>query len=117
MGTHVDTVDHGWDDEQIQDYACRAATRGNGNTVRDVVIYSHSMGNNIFGAALKNKKCSLGNNSYWFSMGAPWLGSQAAIALTNWCTGHTIGDEALRWLSDKLNYCEGRRVTPVWSTL
>ena len=52
------------------------------NVVRNVKVFTHSMGNLILASALAQGFCSLDktelSGSRWFSLGAPWAGSVSA---------------------------------------
>ena len=137
-----DTTHYALDDPVLEDAVCAfltetedgppppASTSGDSNraaaaaasapaaVVERKVIFTHSMGNLMLAAAIRDGRCALGATASWFSAGAPWTGSQAATAMDDICEGEDAGAvPLLRDLAAKRNYCEtvgpGRQGGPV----
>lgn len=121
---HANTVEMGWDDPRLQDLACRASIRMSNSTdsngiplATNSAIFTHSMGNNIFAAALMNKRCGLGDNAFWFAVSGPWRGTPAASSLSEYCSGSTILNAAEREIADLLHYCVDKRTSNAYKSL
>lgn len=104
---HQDTVVRGWDNDEVQLAYCAAAVgvdKSDG-VIRDTIVITHSMGNNVFGGALLSRKCSMDDSSRWISLSAPWEGSKAAGWVSVLCTNKTNVSTSLHWLAEELSYC------------
>ena len=105
---HQDTKNNGWDSPLLQEAYCIASGASDGGMIHNTAVFSHSMGNLIFAGALENKTCSLGPTSDWYSASAPWRGSDAVPWLQTICNGSFPNiDPEVRWLANKLDYCDG----------
>lgn len=49
------------------------------------VIFAHSMGNLILAGALDRGLCELSSQTWWFAIGAPWLGTASADSIPELC--------------------------------
>ena len=80
------SVDTGWDNMELQRNMCRVATAGNSDKmIKNLKIFTHSMGNVVMAAALHNKFCFLDHDSQWFAAQAPWRGSSIADKISCFC--------------------------------
>lgn len=128
---HQDTQTRGWDNDDLQRAYCDAAacgtlgpthgcsamrTGGNGTVIKGAAVFSHSMGNLIFAAALQNKLCTLDSSADWYSANAPWLGSEAVPWLINICNGSWY-EKPLQWLAEELTFCEGNKTSRAYMSL
>ncbi|XP_069117576.1 uncharacterized protein [Argopecten irradians] len=97
--------DNGWDTDQIHEHFCNvAATNG---TIKNTVLFSHSMGNLVIAAALHRKKCTFHNtSSHWFSVEGPWTGSVVADTLSDICRKPSWIQKLIRSLLRSEGYCK-----------
>merc|ERR1712060_641171 len=98
---HQNTQKRGWDDVDLQEAVCDATVGegGSDKVIRNTIIISHSMGNNIFAGALQRGLCSFDSaSSQWISIQAPWLGSKAAGWVSNICSKKK-STNLFRWLA------------------
>jgi len=102
---HADTTHRRFDDPlNIRSY-CALASQGTG-LIRDTIIFTHSLGNVIFAAALRAGLCEMDQTTAsWYGVGAPVLGTKAADVLTKVCMSASRLDEPLRELAALMHYC------------
>lgn len=101
---HDDTVNQAFDDEALVASYCKTMSGGTG-IIRDSIVYTHSMGNMVMAAALRDNACKLDSSSKWFAVSAPFAGSKAANFVDNICAQNSTIDEALRKVAALLHYC------------
>ncbi|XP_021339428.1 uncharacterized protein LOC110440601 [Mizuhopecten yessoensis] len=110
--------DNGWDEDQIHQHFCDvAATNG---TITNTVIFSHSMGNLVVGAALHRQRCTFNQaTSHWFSVQGTWTGTVEANTLSNICRHPTWLQSPIRALLRAYGYCKPTENTEsdVYTTL
>ncbi len=83
----------GWDNADLQKSFCDILLMkhlpdkiSTDNVVKNTIIFAHSMGNLILGAAIKNGVCSLEKETVsWYNVMGPVKGSKAAIVLKDIC--------------------------------
>ncbi|XP_069105129.1 uncharacterized protein [Argopecten irradians] len=102
---HYDSNSNGWSDDVVQQFFCDAAAVN--GTIRNTVLFSHSMGNLVIAAALHSNKCTFDQtSSQWFSSQGPWKGSVAANTISEICRTPRFYEkpirDALRWYG----YCK-----------
>jgi len=103
---HDDTVTLRFDSDTLMDNYCNVASDGSG-TITDSIVFTHSMGNNIFAAALRAGRCKIDHStSDWYSASSPGAGSKAANWVDHICANNATNGEALRELADLLHYCQ-----------
>lgn len=86
----AETTFRGWDSTYLQKTFCALAAdptgQTNGTTIRDTIIFAHSMGNLILAAGIKNGYCSFDTaSSSWYAINPPFGGSPAASKLVSIC--------------------------------
>jgi hypothetical protein len=105
------TKANGWDSVELQKKYCALALVGqkSDNVVRNKIIFAHSMGNLIFGAALHNGYCKMDlTTSSWYSSQGPFRGSKAAPFLEGVCA---VGEKSSlfakleKWVGVYAKYC------------
>ncbi|XP_033747796.1 uncharacterized protein LOC117332853 [Pecten maximus] len=97
--------DNGWDKDQIQQHFCNVSSTN--RTIKNTVIFSHSMGNLVIAAALHRKKCTFDTNtSQWFSVQGPWTGSVVANTLSDICRKPTFFQKLIRRILRGEGYCK-----------
>jgi hypothetical protein len=94
----------------MQSY-CDVASLGTGN-IRDTIVFTHSMGNIIFAAALRSGLCTLDTSASWYAVSAPVSGSKAADVLDKVCESQSILEEPLRELATLMHYCQSDQPGP-----
>ena len=117
-----DTVSRNWTNHHLQDFVCdlirgdigvgedSIANSRSAAPAKDVIIFAHSMGNNILGGALANGRCELDTTASWYAINAPWRGTKAANYAVERCAAMAesdstaASDEALLWVS--LGFCK-----------
>jgi hypothetical protein len=86
---HRNTKSRGWNSKELQNYFCETALMGeqnkNSTLITNKIIFAHSMGNLILAEAIRNGICDIGNNTSWYSIAAPYLGSKAVSFVTELC--------------------------------
>ncbi|EFC38345.1 predicted protein [Naegleria gruberi] len=109
-----DTKNFGWDDENLQKYYCETALLGSGNssTIKNTIIYSHSMGNLILAAAFKNGICDIDlSTSEWYTIGSPFNGSLVSRTAQSICYDYYYDNFKLNkkgivgWVITLAGYC------------
>lgn len=81
-------------------------------TVRNKLVFTHSMGNLVLARALQTGVCALeANSSAWYLSGAPLRGTAAAVKLIDICGHPTVVQKPLRFVFEELGLCEGRNVS------
>ena len=81
-------------------------------TVRNKLVFTHSMGNLVLARALQTGVCALeANSSAWYLSGAPLRGTAAAVKLIDICGHPTVLQKPLRFVFEELGLCEGRNVS------
>lgn len=86
----ANTIVHPWSSPRLHDVACATLKKHQNNATR-VVVFTHSMGNLIFAAAMQSGKCFLRRHTdAWVVMGAPWHGlTRENMARIAWLCRHT----------------------------
>jgi len=105
---HDDTTHQAFDEERLMRRYCDVATgKVGGNLIKNnTIVFTHSMGTPILAAALKNGLCRLDPSASWYDASGPLFGSKAADVIESICANPSAWDEPLRWIGQKLNYCE-----------
>ncbi|XP_069105131.1 uncharacterized protein [Argopecten irradians] len=102
---HYDSKTNGWDSDTIHRLFCDAAAVN--GTIRNTVLFSHSMGNLVIAAALHSNKCTFDQRtSRWFSSQGPWKGSAAANKVSDICTNPTFPQRIIRKVLRWNGYCK-----------
>lgn len=101
---HDDTVNQAFDDAALMQSYCKTASDGTG-LIRDSVVYTHSMGNMVMAAALRDGVCKLDPSARWYAVSAPLVGSKAADFVDHICANNSTINEALRKVAELLHYC------------
>ena len=117
---YANTVSNGWDSHELQALACEAALGPDARdrTIRNTVIFAHSMGNLIFTAALKSRKCKIDKGTVnWMAASAPWHSADAAHTLIKICNRQNPVDRTVGWVCENLGFCLGERVSPAYMSL
>ncbi|KAF0699088.1 Aste57867_10324 [Aphanomyces stellatus] len=88
---HFDTINQGWDDTKLQDQFCDAALQvsagASGNTLGDLLLVTHSMGNTIASGAIASGRCQADASKLtWVSLAAPMQGSKTVNLMQYECT-------------------------------
>lgn len=92
---------------------CALASSGTG-FIHNKIIFTHSMANNIFAAALREKMCHFTNDtSSWYLCAPPSIGSLSADFVNQLCTEPMWRDGAIHALAVKLHYCKNDNATGV----
>jgi len=113
---HYDTHNGRWDNKTVQTVFCDAASSNTG-TIEDTIVFTHSTGALILGAALRNGLCTLGEGSNWYAASPPSLGSPVADWFATSCPDPGLWDEAVTFVADALGYCDGARIAPGYDCL
>ncbi|KAL0491158.1 developmentally-regulated protein [Acrasis kona] len=119
---NADTIQNGWDSESLQKLACDTIlykSDSKDKVARDRVIFSHSMGNLILGAAIHKGLCDIDvSTTSWYSIMAPWRGSQAANWVGQVCSVSGLTNYLLRKGASALGYCDkGMKPCHAYETL
>eukprot|EP00500_Bicosoecida_sp_ms1_P001780 CAMPEP_0203815040 /NCGR_PEP_ID=MMETSP0115-20131106/7448_1 /ASSEMBLY_ACC=CAM_ASM_000227 /TAXON_ID=33651 /ORGANISM="Bicosoecid sp, Strain ms1" /LENGTH=293 /DNA_ID=CAMNT_0050723929 /DNA_START=165 /DNA_END=1046 /DNA_ORIENTATION=- len=102
---HDDTVTQRFDDPNLKKRYCDVATGGTGQ-VTDAIVFTHSMGNNIFAAALRDGDCSIDHtSSTWYAASSPGGGSKAADFVDKLCANNSTDSKALQEIAKLMHYC------------
>ena len=108
-----DTLHRGWTDERLQRRVCDLVTRPASESPRRrcTTIFAHSMGSLALAGALQSGLCALGEATAWYSVGAPWEGTEAAEALPELCgdsppTDRGPVEPVLRALAKRVGFCD-----------
>lgn len=101
---HDDTVNQAFDDQALMASYCKTMSGGTG-MISDAIVYTHSMGNMVMAAALRDGVCKLDPSAKWFAASAPFVGSKAANFVDDICANNSTIDEALRKVAALLHYC------------
>ncbi|CAK4681471.1 unnamed protein product [Aphanomyces euteiches] len=106
---HMDTVSRGWDDASLQQEFCnlalQVATGNSGNTIGNLILTTHSMGNMFASAALVNNKCQFSSGVTWVSLAGPMQGSKSANLLVEKCKSGGWGDLAIKGILNLVGQC------------
>mmetsp|Transcript_13208 Transcript_13208/g.46211 ORF Transcript_13208/g.46211 Transcript_13208/m.46211 type:complete len:303 (-) Transcript_13208:137-1045(-) len=103
---HDDTRTQRMDSANLKQRYCDAASGGTG-TISDAIVFTHSMGNNILAAALRDGNCKIDHSSaVWYAASAPARGSKAANFAQHLCANNSTESEALRKAAELLHYCD-----------
>jgi hypothetical protein len=93
----ANTKDHGWDNHDLQRKYCELAAFHNKKQqsdsgtaqIKNTIIFTHSLGNLILAASIRNKYCSLDStSSSWYAVDSPYDGSQASARLKTICNDY-----------------------------
>jgi len=123
---HANTNDYLFDDLALTSYYCKTAVAGslaltyplaeawrmtgNSTVIKNKIVFSHSMGNNILAAAIKNQVCDFDlTSSTWYEVSGPMMGSKAADFLEKVCLSDIT--DPLYWLGSELGVCVGKNET------
>eukprot|EP00667_Euglena_gracilis_P029547 EG_transcript_39334 len=82
---YANTVDQAWHDDRLIRLACTTAlgvpdhpsTPEHNPTIRNTVVFTHSMGNLVFAEALRAGYCNLDPSAWWATVAPPWTGVEA----------------------------------------
>ena len=120
----ANTVEQGWPNPQLQLLACKTALQQgpylrspNSDVpeqppvIRDTIVFTHSMGNQIFAASLKAGLCVLDDSSWWGAVSGPWKGALAADSLMAFCNQTKKFSKEVKELADILHYCVGQNLS------
>jgi len=88
-------------------------------TVRNAIVFAHSLGNLVLTAALQQGACRLDTaTTSWYQISAPALGSPVADLLPKLCAEPGLFGSALAALLEKFGYCApDRSVNPTYISL
>jgi hypothetical protein len=113
-----ETKMRGWNDLNLQQSYCSVALYGSrklnytDTTIRNTVLFVHSMGNLILAGGISNGFCDLDlNSSSWYQIQGPFRGSKAANLLTDVCKMASTGDwpvskaKLFRYIAEEGGYC------------
>jgi len=101
---HADTTTRSFDNETLLDMYCDVASNGTG-VVSNTIVFTHSMGNNIFAAALRDGTCQMDSTSTWYLASPPTIGSKACDMAEEICNSTNWLDAALRDVLTAFHYC------------
>jgi len=121
---HADTVDYAFDSQVLMQSYCSVCTDGftsnktesGVSLIQNKIIFTHSMGNDILAAAIKNGYCDFDlSSSTWYEVSGPMHGSKATLFLEQICAGNASA--VLIWLAKELNYCVNGHMSPAHQSL
>lgn len=105
---NMDTYNYAWTHPKPHAEMCSAALTLSqnefghlGNTIGDIIIVTHSMGNLILANALSKNICKLSASTTWVALAGPMEGSYSASQLDEYCTNKGIPE----WLLSLVGYC------------
>ncbi|XP_069119273.1 uncharacterized protein [Argopecten irradians] len=102
---HYNSKSYGWDEDSVQQFLCDAAAVN--GTIRNTVLFSHSMGGLVIAAALHRKKCFFDpTTSRWFSSQTPWKGSVATNTASRICRNDILPNNPVRGILRWNGYCK-----------
>jgi hypothetical protein len=82
---HLDTTNTAWYDDTLTSAVCSTALSVSGGTnaqsIANVAVVAHSMGNLIVASALQKGTCALASTSKWIALSPPTYGSMTASKL------------------------------------
>merc|ERR1712072_469965 len=108
---HYDSVTKAWHHPDTLNYVCDFLLDGdNDGTIRNKLIFTHSMGGNVLGHALKTGVCKLDSSAKWFAANPPQGGSIVADWIVDICDSPTDGSSMLnasfKQLALAMDVCE-----------
>ena len=128
-----ETKNRGWDNMELQQSFCdfmllkhipKYANQLNAtdNTVRNVIVFAHSMGNLIIAGALKNNLCKIDKETVsWYNLMGPMKGTKAVSVLKEVCENKVsiITPSVAKFVASKAGYCldKSTKVYPTYETL
>lgn len=107
--THDDTVTQRFDDKHLMQHVCEGVvgtdSLASNSVVTDSIVFTHSMGNLMLAAAVRDGVCSFDSSSSWYMVNGPMEGSKAADFAAHICANNSTIGEAIRKLAEDLHYC------------
>lgn len=97
---HLDTTNLAWYDDSLTSAFCSAALSLSGGSsaqsIANVAVVAHSMGNLIVASAFQKGTCALASTSKWIALSPPMYGSQTVTKLlTKWSS---ISSSIQNWI-------------------
>jgi hypothetical protein len=110
----TDTFHNAWNDPNLLTQYCNISTWNQDDKylIRDKLIFTHSMGNLIFGQALMEEYCDMDISSRWYAASAPLNGSRVALVLAQICAGVSIFPS---WVT--LEFCTNGEPEPSYASM
>jgi len=117
-----ETKYRGWDNPDLQRTYCDLLLlnhlpdrKVNGTVVKNAIIFTHSMGNLILAAAIKNGVCSVDKKTVsWYDVQGPLRGTPAIDILYQICN-HTItfkDPSVTKFIGEEGGYCSAENLVP-----
>lgn len=88
---HYEAVALPWDSSEVLNYVCDFLNDGD-TVITNKLIFSHSMGGNVVGYALKNGFCTMDSSSKWYAANPPQTGSFVANQVVELCNDDDSSD-------------------------
>jgi len=102
---HADTTTRRFDNQTLMQMYCDVAS-GSTGVIQNKIVFTHSMGNNILAAALRDGVCQLDKtSSTWYLSAAPGRGSKAANMVETICDSNSWLDGPIRDIATLFHYC------------
>jgi len=108
---HADTVTRRFDDAALVQSYCDLASDGTG-VIKNKLVFTHSMGNNIIAAAIRDGVCRFDVTSNWYLSAPPAYGSKAADMIETICDSSSWLDQPIRDLAVDMHYCQNDQPGP-----
>lgn len=111
---HFDTSNREWNDATLMSMYCDLLQPNENGYVEDTIIFSHSMGNLILGAALGYDICRLADSSSWYESQGPMAGTVGADIADHACLNWW---DWVAFLAESMGFCKtydtGHRTTTI----